>query len=147
MFLAFIKNSISSSQPQSYNLVKCFLSNSSSSVELNSKGWPSKPSSPYKNCMIAPLASLTLPSHSVLHVSIALTNLLCIYPVTAVLIAVLISPSLPTIAEKKNSYGVIPFIYGLLTIPRAWGEVSPALKHGNVLPAIDASILLPPLFC
>lgn len=39
---------------------------------------------------------------------ITLTNLLCMYPVSAVLTAVSTSPSLPPIVWKKNSVGVRP---------------------------------------
>lgn len=60
-------------------------------------------------------------------------SLLCMYPVSSVLTAVSMIPSLPPIVWKKNSVGVSPEKKLLLTKPLATGDSSSLAKWGRVL--------------
>src|SRR3989344_7534255 len=107
----------------------------------------SKPSSPYKNCIILLLASLTVQSYSTLKSCNAFASLLYKYPDFGVLNAVSISVDLPVIAPKKNSSGLSPFMNGLAINPFALGDKSPFLKKDRVLSLYPISILLASKSC
>ena len=76
-----------------------------------------------------------------------LINLLCIYPVSAVLTAVSVNPYLPPIVWKKNSVAVKPEKKLFLTNPLASGVALFLIKCGKVLSIKPYAILLPPTVC
>mmetsp|Transcript_4220 Transcript_4220/g.8818 ORF Transcript_4220/g.8818 Transcript_4220/m.8818 type:complete len:209 (+) Transcript_4220:2194-2820(+) len=88
-----------------------------------------------------------VPSYRDMTVSMALTRRRWMYPVSAVLHAVSMSPSLPPMAWKKNSCGLRPRRYEFSTKPRDSGPRSSLLKCGRVLFLNPHGIRFPSTFC
>lgn len=93
----------------------------------------SRPSSPYRNCMMSLWSHvLTVISYMTTMSYRILMSLLCMYPVSAVFTAVSMRPSLPPMVWKKNSVAVNPEKKLFFTNPRDSGVALLRMKWGSV---------------